>query len=463
MIMGTVSRFAIGAPLLILPIFLIIGLFIFAVNKWGKDKPWVIAVSVGGFVLAVPLVVLNVRNFGVAMPILMAPLLAGVVAAVIAVVVAGKGKGILVVLGVAALITAVLLGARLFSRASVQHTVDLTQVTAVRVTPQPAIWHAGVEKEFLADVYPSRRAAVLALGRQVAETVIQSSLADARISREIGLLQDDHDRGLLTELARQIERSSTYESITCRVLQNIGGSQWDADSDNSVTQLKLWVRLVFDDIKTVRPSWSGDSGAEVAAGRASLKVKGPDGISSAEVRFAEKPWVESFPDFLSSNRSRHLGLARSGDSCISRQEAHQQALGDAMMRISQMLRSVQKDPSIVPANMAVTENDLSVGGFIVDRFTQRFSGLAGPIWREAILIDTSENRLNKLAQQKITFSRAKRITWAKTGGTLVGMFALICVVYMVLNAATRGYYAWVLRIAVAVLMVVGVLVVLNWW
>lgn len=467
-------------PLLIIPIFLIIGLFIFAVNKWGKDKPWLIAVSVGGFVLAVQLVVLNVnvRNFGVAMPILMAPLLAGVVAAVIAVVVSGKGKGVLVVLSVAALITAVLLGTKFFGIASVQTRVTQTtvRVQTARVTVEPAIWHEGVEKEFLADVYPSRRAAVLALGRQVAQTVIDSSLADVEISREIGLLQGDHDRGLLTELARQIERHSTHKSVTCRVLQNIDGSErdiigrgeWfidgserDAGSDNSVAQLKLWVQLVFDDIKTVRPSWSGDSSTEVAAGWASLKVKGPEGISSAKVRFAEKPWVESFPDFLSSNPSRHLGLARSGDTCMSQQEAHQQAVADARMRISQMLRSIQKDPSILPANMAVSEDDLSSGGFIVDSFTQRFSGLAGPIWREAILIDTSENRLSRLAKQKITFSRAKRLTWAKTGGTLAGMFALICVVYLFLNAATRGYYAWSLRIVLIIVLGIGVLVVLN--
>ncbi len=469
MMVETVPRFAIGLPLLILPIFLIIGLFIFAVVKFGKDKPAVIPLCVAGFIAAILGSVFFLRMGFMFLPVFLIPGLIILGLIVFAVIKSGKGKGLLVVLGVLGVI-AVVMVFHLFS-VSVQHApqpvrmqtsrdgtrrVEPIRVQTARVTSEPAIWHPGVEKEFLADVYPSRRAAVLALGRQVAETVIQSSLADAQMSREIGLLQDDHDRGLLAELARQIERSSTYESITCRVLQNIGSSEWDADSDNSVTQLKLWVRLVFDDIKTVRPSWSGDSSTKVAAGRASLKVKSPEGISSAEVRFAEKPWVESFPDFLSSNPSRQLGLARSGDSCISRQEAHQQAVADAMMRISQMLRSVQKNPSIVPANMAVSENDLSSGGFIVDRFTQRFSGLAGPIWREAILIDTSENRLSQLAQQKIRFSRAKRFIWARTGGTLIGMFALICVVYLFLNAATRGYYAWSLRITLMVVLGIGV-------
>jgi hypothetical protein len=41
------------------------------------------------------------------------------------------------------------------------------------------------------------------------------------------------------------------------------------------------------------------------------------------------------------------------------------------------------------------------------------------------------------------------------------MFALICVVYLFLNAATRGYYAWSLRIALIIVLGIGVLVVLN--
>lgn len=110
----------------------------------------------------------------------------------------------------------------------------------------------------------------------------------------------------------------------------------------------------------------------------------------------------------------------------------------------------------MPANMGITENDLSSGKFIADTFTQRFSGLAGPIWREAILIDTSQSKLNKLAQQKITFSRTKRLDWAKMAGTLIGMFALICVVYLFLNAATRGYYAWSLRIVLMAVLGIAV-------
>ncbi|MCD6392092.1 MAG: hypothetical protein J7M40_01155, partial [Planctomycetes bacterium] len=121
-----------------------------------------------------------------------------------------------------------------------------------------------------------------------------------------------------------------------------------------------------------------------------------------------------------------------------------------------MLRSVHNNPSVVPVNLMITENDLSSGKIIVDTFSQRFSGLAGPIWREAILLDTSQSKLIKLVQQKITASRTKRLTWAKMAGTLIGMFALICVVYLFLNAATRGYYAWSLRIVLMAVLGIAV-------
>jgi len=86
--------------------------------------------------------------------------------------------------------------------------------------------------------------------------------------------------------------------------------------------------------------------------------------------------------------------------------------------------------------------------------------LAGPIWREAILVDTSEAKLSRLAQKKIVVTRVKRQSWVHTGATLAGMFLLIWIVYMFLNAATRGYYSWALRIALIVLMYIGVFLIL---
>jgi len=45
--------------------------------------------------------------------------------------------------------------------------------------------------------------------------------------------------------------------------------------------------------------------------------------------------------------------------------------------------------------------------------------------------------------------------------SLAALVVLICVVYGFLNAATRGYYTWSLRIAAVVLVVVGMILVLT--
>ncbi len=122
---------------------------------------------------------------------------------------------------------------------------------------------------------------------------------------------------------------------------------------------------------------------------------------------------------------------------------------------------MQSDSSILPTNFDVTENDISSAGLVIDRFTQRFSGMAGPIWRQALLVDRSQSKLEELANKKINISNVKHETWGKMTITLLGMFTLICLVYFFLNAATRGYYTWALRIAVGVLMIVGVFLVLT--
>jgi hypothetical protein len=53
--------------------------------------------------------------------------------------------------------------------------------------------------------------------------------------------------------------------------------------------------------------------------------------------------------------------------------------------------------------------------------------------------------------------RTVRVTWAKMLGSIAGLLALIVVVYLFLNAATKGYYAWSLRIAGVVLAGVVIL------
>jgi hypothetical protein len=104
--------------------------------------------------------------------------------------------------------------------------------------------------------------------------------------------------------------------------------------------------------------------------------------------------------------------------------------------------------------------DVLNGGFITDRFVQSFDTTTGTVWRQAMLIDVSGQKLWQLANVKVRQTRAVRMGWARMGLSSVGVLVLISVIYFFLNMATRGYYEWSLRIAGVVLAIVAIVSIL---
>ena len=303
----------------------------------------------------------------------------------------------------------------------------------------PAVWHDGVDEEFGADVYPSKRAAAGALGKRLIDSIHD-------------VFGEDHGK-------ISISAGSVEDTFVKEMIKTLGGHGVEVAAEGEGAGGGV-VELAIVDLESVEAPWSSGGDKKSEAGKFEATVRSGQKSSTVQVGFIEKPWVENFSSFLSRNPDSQLDLVRSSGSCTSQAQAHQQAVREACRRVSEKLRGMQSDASILPPNFDVTENELSSSGLIVDRFTQRFSGLVSPIWREAVLVDTSEGKLSVLADKKIGASRAKRQSWGRMALTLFGMLLLICVVYMFLNAATRGYYSWALRIALIVLMGVGVFLVL---
>jgi hypothetical protein len=123
-----------------------------------------------------------------------------------------------------------------------------------------------------------------------------------------------------------------------------------------------------------------------------------------------------------------------------------------------MLTEASRRLSKIPISYThpVNSADIFEGDFILDRFVQGFEGTAGRIWRQALLIDASNEKLTRLAHRKAAMIRATKKTWARLSISVFGLIVLITVVYAFLNAATKGYYVWSLRIAGMVLFLVVV-------
>ena len=175
-----------------------------------------------------------------------------------------------------------------------------------------------------------------------------------------------------------------------------------------------------------------------------------------------KLWISNFAEYLNQNPNAQILLARSQTSCTNQVQAEREALNDACRQLQNLLTETNRNHRWPGFNLQVTPADVRKYSFIRDRFVQSFQGAVGPIWRQALLIDTSPGKLQTLANRHARLHRAHRSTWTWNIVSIAGMMGIICLIYLFLNAATKGYYVWSLRLAAVVLLAVGVLIVLFW-
>lgn len=312
-----------------------------------------------------------------------------------------------------------------------------------------AIWLPGIEDEFEANVYPSKLSAVRSLGLRIGDTVREVFGEQTSPSNFI-LFRGSHDRDVLDELGKAIAHS-------------IPETKWTIEPETIAVQTdEVGVRLDLVNIQTHPAPWLSESESNITSGTIQANVLAADRQASITADFVEKPWVEDFSGFLNAKPDARFIIAKSSDSCMSQAEANRQAIENACNQVTKMLGQASRRLSRIPAPLIsrVTSSDILEGDLILDRFVQSFKGTAGRIWRQALLIDVSVEKLSQLAHRKAIMARAEKKTLASMFFSVVGLIVLITIVYAFLNAATKGYYVWSLRIAGIVLAFVVIILFL---
>jgi hypothetical protein len=313
-----------------------------------------------------------------------------------------------------------------------------------------AIWVPGIEDEFEANVYPSELSAVRSLGLRIGDAVRRVFDTQRSPSRFV-LFQGAHDRSLVQEFGETIARA-------------FPGTQWSIEPETAGVQPdEVGVRLDLVKVETHPAPWIKDSESTVATGTVQASVMAAGRQSSIKADFTDKPWVEDFSRFLNARPNSRFIVARSTDSCMTESEANHQALDNACAQVTQMLSRISRRQSGVrrPLVSRVDSEDILGGNLILDRFVQSFQGSTGPIWRQALLIDGSTGKLEQLAHRKAIMAQAMKMNWARMFASVFGLLFLITVVYVFLNAATKGYYVWSLRIAGIVVAAVVIFLLLT--
>jgi hypothetical protein len=308
---------------------------------------------------------------------------------------------------------------------------------------QSPIWSEGIENELAADVYPSKIAAIRELGRKINKSlpIVMEAFPSLQ---EIEIFQNSQDSELVEEFRKVISQSNP--DMKCKIVLD------NPASSENVMVIYFLINTDYDSLKQV--SWQKNPNENITGGtiRANISVNQRQQVS-VPVNFVETPWVENFADFLNSQSNKQYIIARSAESCITPEEADRQTMDNAINQLGPMLLGFQNP-------FHLENKDIFESGIIADKFVQSFDGTAGKIWRQAILLDVSPDKLNRLAANIAGTSRVKINQWVKTILSIAGLFILITIVYAFLNAATRGYYSLTLKIIGIILAVIFLLTLL---
>ena len=322
------------------------------------------------------------------------------------------------------------------------------------------IWLPAVDKTFDADVYPSPRVAARPLASKLAPllsnvtpdgqppSVIRIDGQGLRLPGQSQIVADMAEvlRGEF-ETARVMTKPTAIENI----------------ETNGVS-----IRLYISN-PTTRHGTVWDPDFKEMSGQLLARFRGHiDTELTCDVRFVDKPWVEDYSTFISTRPERQWLLAQSNEFASTQHEAEEQAIRAAAEMLCQSAWDTLRQRLSPSADVALFRQKvidslveaIRSGELVVDKFAQRFSRSYGDVWRQAILLDLSRGGLDAIARSApVEPPKRAPLRWSLIGSwaSTVGLVGFICVVYAFLNLATKGYYAWSLRLTLMVIAAVGVM------
>ena len=301
-------------------------------------------------------------------------------------------------------------------------------------SPGPrAIWTQGLDERFDADIYPSPESAGACLGRRMGRTLREQGLDLDGLSIEVSCSADAPDPVTSEAVARFIEQMEDH--LQHARVEHIASRRVVEFPSRDAIHMALEHR----DGNTLQARF------EMLRGDTMHRAR-------HHVMYKQAPWLDQPSVYL--NACPQHAIARSRESCIDEIEARQEARQEAERLIEQHL-SHRSGSLSLPDPI-----DFCVEDFQEDVFLQGLEGSAGRIWRCAILLDFSEKRLQPAV--RIHAHRVSRIhdTWKRQifSGLILGF--VLFLLYLFLNAATRGYYTMTMRITLIVLAIAGGVMIL---
>ncbi|MCF7955260.1 MAG: hypothetical protein K9M75_05625 [Phycisphaerae bacterium] len=328
-------------------------------------------------------------------------------------------------------------------------------IEAAADKPLPAVWSPGMEKEFTASNYYSISAALRGIAARSEKYFRQLALQDHPIPKKIALVtyRDEIDENVFAQAVSYFQQLlPETEFIPLSV-----GIDSIESYDNRIA-LRVTLSKHPHSTVTIRVPGKPDIVKTSKDGQITIETHTKTSSHKEVVSFQDRPWLENLDAYSNARPGNHYLIAYSQNPASSYESAKAQAENQATQlvaeRIFQVARSLPQYDGRVE-NYSISRDDLWNYGLVEDQFAQSLSGKASNIHRQAILLNLLPQNVQRLAENKLGVYKAARQSWAYHILSAIGIALVICVIYLILNAATKGYYTVVLRI----LTVIGIIAV----
>lgn len=389
-----------------------------------------------------------------------------------------RGRVILVACSLALILLPVgLVVVHFFSSVVVRDGMN-TYPTAVGQTEQPAMqphmqsqaafdlspepWKSAADLEFAADLHPSAAAAAESLVVEILK-LKDATYPAVDIQRVQVWAADGLDAEVVSRTLHQLHRKAPGWMVMVEAME-------PAHPIEQGDEQAATLRLEVPSRKTMhQAAW--DHRREELGGtlRMRLSFSGRRSIERS-TKFTDKPWVRDTSEFVSARPETKWVVGYSSSNATDRAEARQQAVRSAAVQILPEIRArlQHRAPFDERWLLAAIEKELARGSEVTDRFVQTMIvNSGGQVVREAVLVQSpavidrvEQASLSHLAQTRHE-ERGQRRTWIALIASAAGMVLFICVVGLVLNTITKGYYRGHVMLAVGMMLVLGALVLVR--
>jgi hypothetical protein len=171
-------------------------------------------------------------------------------------------------------------------------------------------------------------------------------------------------------------------------------------------------------------------------------------VRNSPIKSSSKQWIDDFAAFR-INHPGHWIVGRSPDPCLSEDEAQRMARANAAQAVWALVPARLRNSEDADALKRSLTATIAAGDLQADCLAERFDRPYGAIWTESVLLDASPQKMDSfLAGHERAWRKRQHLLAAMRAGALI-LVAIAWLMYIFLNAVTKGYFTTPLRLGAA--------------